>query len=327
MPGARGIHVVVRLALSTVIVGLPAWGCDKAPPDDRPVRLRIATGPNGGTYLPLGEELARIYTSRVGGMQATAHATGGSIVNVGALHAGTAEVAFTQADVAYDDYTGERSPGPRSNSTLRAMAALYTDVVQIMARRDGSIRSVPGLAGRRVAIGPDGSGTERAANIIMRAHGLDEARVDRRLLTFEEAARELTAGKLDAAFVMASPPTQVVARASETIGIRLLSLDAKVMSAIRTDNPFYFPVVIPRGTYTGQTEDVHTLGVDNVLACRADLDERLVYRLTAVLLDARYELGKKHPAANSIDPEQAPATHIPLHPGAKRFYRTREIFR
>ena len=32
-----------------------------------------------------------------------------------------------------------------------------------------------------------------------------------------------------------------------------------------------------------------------------------------------------HPAAGLIDPEQAPATPIPLHPGAARYYREREI--
>jgi len=35
--------------------------------------------------------------------------------------------------------------------------------------------------------------------------------------------------------------------------------------------------------------------------------------------------GTANPAAALIDPEQAPATPIPLHPGAARYYREREI--
>jgi TRAP-type uncharacterized transport system substrate-binding protein len=39
------------------------------------------------------------------------------------------------------------------------------------------------------------------------------------------------------------------------------------------------------------------------------------------------DLVKGDAAARLIDVDQAPATPIPLHPGAARFYRERELFR
>jgi len=72
---------------------------------------------------------------------------------------------------------------------------------------------------------------------------------------------------------------------------------------------------------------VRTLGVDNVLACRSDLDDEVARRVTQLLLESLRELAAAHPSAGTIDPEQAPAAPIPLHPGAKRFYRARELFR
>lgn len=68
-----------------------------------------------------------------------------------------------------------------------------------------------------------------------------------------------------------------------------------------------------------------TLGVDNLLVCRADLDERLVHELTRVLIESLPELAKIHAAARGIDPDQAPAAPIPLHAGAARFYRERKL--
>jgi TRAP-type uncharacterized transport system substrate-binding protein len=46
-----------------------------------------------------------------------------------------------------------------------------------------------------------------------------------------------------------------------------------------------------------------------------------------VLYDSLGQLANADAAARLIDPEQGPTTPIPLHPGAARFYREREILR
>ena len=79
-------------------------------------------------------------------------------------------------------------------------------------------------------------------------------------------------------------------------------------------------MVIPRLTYPNQHEPVHTLGVDQLMVCRADLDEDVVYRL----LDGYFAT---RPSTRPPDLERAPATPIPLHPGAARYYRQRELSR
>ena len=81
-------------------------------------------------------------------------------------------------------------------------------------------------------------------------------------------------------------------------------------------------MLIPRGTYPGQHVPVHTIAVDLLLVCRADLDNKLVYELTRAYFEqspenVRYE----------TDPQRAPAVVIPLHPGAARYYREREVSR
>ena len=66
---------------------------------------------------------------------------------------------------------------------------------------------------------------------------------------------------------------------------------------------------------------MHTLAVDRVMLCRADLDENLVYEL----LEAYFA-----DSPGTVPPtnfERAPATPLPLHPGALRYYRQRELSR
>src|SRR5262249_12737106 len=100
-----------------------------------------------------------------------------------------------------------------------------------------------------------------------------------------------------------------------------------VVTHIRTQYPFMRAVTIPKNTYAGQSEDITTVGVDNLLICRADLPEQLVYRLTKSLFDSLPDLARTDGAAALMDPDQGPITPIPLHAGAARFYREREILR
>jgi uncharacterized protein len=311
------------------LIAIMALGCGRdgggLPP--RPRRILILTGPPGGVYHPLGGKLAQIYNLRIPGVRAEARSMPGSVSNMDAVQNGDAEVAFTQADAAYEAHTGRPATGRTPRSSLRAIAALYPNVLQIMTRRDGDIRSVAGLAGRQVGIGPQGSSTELVAPVVMDAHGVAADLVHRHSLDFDEAARRVAAGSLDAAFIMASYPAGALTMAEQITRIRLLSLDREVVKDMREPHPFYRPVLISRTTHAGKPGDVYTLEVDNVLVCRADLDEELVHQLTEILFDSLSQLAQVHPTAGSIDPEQAPAAPIPLHAGAARFYRERDIFR
>jgi TRAP transporter TAXI family solute receptor len=289
--------------------------------------LIIATGPRGGGYEPLGEALARTFTDQIPGLQARAQVTAGGVFNVDAVQDRGADLAFTQGDTAYSALRHGTRRDPRPHLSLRALAVLYTSALQIVARRDGDIRSVRGLKGRRVGMGPTGSGTEVAARVVLQAHGLAASDCQAVFVPFDEASALMEEGRLDADFVMASHPAAAVTEADRAVGVRLLSVEPGAVPWIRERFPFYRPATIPGATYRGQAEEVQTLGVDNILVCRADMDAELARRLTEALLQALPELSRRYPSARGIDPERAPAAPIPLHPGAARFYREQELLR
>ncbi|MPY90836.1 MAG: TAXI family TRAP transporter solute-binding subunit [Luteitalea sp.] len=303
---------------------IPVVGCRAAP--DEPVRLlTIATGGTAGAYYPLGGALARLYTDAIPGVTASAQATVASVFNVQAVEQRKVDVAFTQGDVAYLAYTSGTQTIPRPHANLRGMAVLYVNTVQIVARADGAIRRVRDLRGRRVGVGAPGSGTEVAARIIIEAHGLNYGDVKADFLSFAEVAAQLQDRTLDAGFLVASYPVAALTDAATTVGVRLLPIDRDASARIREEYPFFKPVVIPTGTYRGLDRDLTTLGVDNLLVCRADLPDALVYRLTRVFFESLGELGNAHAAARTVDPKQGRSTPIPLHPGAARYYRELEL--
>ncbi|MGE0043973.1 MAG: TAXI family TRAP transporter solute-binding subunit [Vicinamibacterales bacterium] len=308
------------------LVAAGAPGCGSRPAAGGPVTLAIATGGPGGAFYPLGVALAGVYEAGIPGLRTTV-GSGGSSQNVQALEDGRAQIAFTQSDVAYVAYRRGLGEDPHAFQQLRGIAVLWMNTVQVAVTTDSGIRDIAGLRGKRVSVGTRGSGTETLARIVLESYDLTYADLEPSFPPFVETVALMRAGKLDAAFVVAGTPTVAMTEMSATPGVRLLPIPRDQVRAMRGQYPFLQPQVIPGGTYPGNDADVETVGVSSMLACRQDLDEPTVYRLTRLLFEALPALQGVHPAAGLITLEEGPATPIPLHPGAARYYREREIFR
>lgn len=311
-----------RSAAASLVLLLAA--CGSAPATTPPFPLTIATGGPGGAFYPIGKALASLYASRLDGVRAEI-LTGGSTENVQAVEAGRAAIGFTQADVAYVAYRRGTENDRRPYSALRGMAMLWTNTVHVVVPRDSDVRSVGELRGRRVAVGTRGSGSETLAHIVLEAYGLPYPSIQPEFLSFVDTIDRMRGGQLDAALIVAGLPAGAVVDLSDRPGIRVLPIPRDQVRTMRAQYPFLQPLVVPGGTYAGMPDPIETLGVSSLLVARDDLDEQLAYRLTRTLFEVLPELQAVHPAARLIDPEQAPATPIPLHPGAARYYRERQI--
>lgn len=320
----RRLKMFLRISSVVLLVCAPQASCTSPMSTESRTVLRIATFEAGGIYHLLGTALAGIYSSRVPGVSASAHSTAGSVFNVHGIQEGNFDVAFTLGNVAYLAYQRGIDSDRQPHRRLRGIAVLYEGVMQIISRADSGIRRVEDLRGHRIGVGTIGSGTELAARIVIGAYGLSESDLTAEPLSTDQVLAGMRDHTVDAGFVVASYPYPAISDADTSVGVRLIPIERHVVSRIRADYPFFRPTVIPVDTYH-QPGEVETMGVDNLLVCRSDLGEELVYRLTKELFGALPELRRLHTAAAQIDPDKASATPLPLHPGAARYYREREI--
>lgn len=271
----------------------------------------------------MGAGLARAFAEGVPSMVLDHRESAGSIANVTALEDGTADVALAYADVAYLAFTGGLEAARNKRFTgIRGIAVLQLAPVHLVAARDSGITRVGHLKGRRVGVGTAGSGTTLTSTLILAAFGIDTASIRAESLRYHEAAERLAAGDLDAMFVIGSDPVDAVRVALAGGGV-LVPLAGPAIDTLRREYPFFHTAVVRPGSYPGQKEWVQTIAVENLLLCREDLPEAVVYELTAKLFEMQPVVS---PLAG-MDLANAPAVPIPLHDGAARFYREREIFR
>ena len=322
--GDRTLRRISALA-ATVTLSVSAAACHRPERVQPRSSVRLMTGTRGGGFYSLGERLAATLSSLLRNTSVQAHPSAGAVANLEALQSGQAELALSFADVAYLSYAGKlnRATGPFDR--LRGIAVLTSTPLHLVVRKDFAFHRMSDLRGHRVGVGPPGSGTALTVGLVFQTFGISASAVHTQMLPFDEAAQRLVAGSLDAMFDNAIYPGDSV-RVATRAGARLVPLSGTAIDRLHRDYPFLEPALIPRETYPG-VGAVHTIGVDTVLICRSDLSEELVYELTKALFDVLPTLSSTQNELRSIDLDQAPATPIPLHAGAARYYRERELLR
>jgi TRAP transporter TAXI family solute receptor len=241
------------------------------------------------------------------------------------LETGQIELGMIQTDLAYAAYTQGLGDSPQPMKKLRGVAVLYTTPLHLLAAESSGIKSVSDLKGKRVFAGAEGSTTEAMATISLRALGLSLA--DTRLIRIadERIPDAFRSGELDAAFYRGNDPYPLIQEMLKAPGVTFVPLAKSQVETIRAYHPFFHATSIPAGIY-GDNPEVETIGGDMLLACRDDLPGELVYWITRTLFESLPELADSLPALRRIDPEHVQASPVPLHEGAARFYRERELF-
>ncbi|EEB73885.1 TAXI family TRAP transporter solute-binding subunit [Thermococcus sp. AM4] len=310
------VGLIMALVLATVAVG-----CIQG---EKTQTITIYTGGTSGVYFPLGSKYAEILNKN--GIKAKAVTSGASVTNAKAIGEGKAQAAILQNDVAYYAYHGLYMFKDQPVKNIRGVAALYPETVQFVVKADSNIKSLEDLKGKKVAIGAPGSGTQVAAEQILKAAGVWDS-IEKVNQKFSEAAQSLKLGQIDAAVIVSGAPTPAVDQIAQQTPVRVLPIPDDILNKLHQEGYiFYVRQVLPKDTYKGMQEDTPTLAVKAMLAVSADLPEDTVYKMTKILFDNLDELHKVHAKTKYISLDTAlDGMSIPLHPGAYKYYQEKGI--
>lgn len=304
-----------------------------------PEFFRIGTGSAGGTYFPIGGAIATSISAPPGsrpcdeggqcgvpGLIAIAQSTTASVFNNAAVQNGELEAGLAAADVTRSMYLGEGNFEGRAHPDLRIIANLFPEDLHLVLPAGVTIDSLEDLRGKRVGIAQAGSGTQVAVLQMLELWDITRDDIQAAELNNSQSAARLADGQIDAYFYAAGWPVSAMVQLASTAGMNLHSFSEEDMARINARIPAYIPSMIPGGTYEGIPNDVMTPAVSALLVTSAQIDDELMYGITAALWNdsTRRILDNGHPKGRVITPDTALAgvdvLGVPLHPGAQRFY-------
>jgi TRAP transporter TAXI family solute receptor len=276
---------------------------------------RLAAGEPGGLYFAFAEILGQELKSRYPAITLTAVPTAGSVENLGLIRSGNVDMALAQADVT------ERDRAQVTSGTApQAVAQLYEDYLQAIVRSSAPMQQFADLEGRRVSVGPSGSGVAAISEILVAAAGL-EGRILLLHLRLKDALAGLTSGSVDAIVWSGGVPTPAIADLNAVLPLRMLDLGNLAEPMSRLSGYPYLVRRVPSGGYV-TTPGLNSVGIPDMLLCRPDTPADLVSATVNVLAtDAPQLMPPTIRGLQYLDPPSMIQTgSVPLHPGAVKAY-------
>jgi TRAP-type uncharacterized transport system substrate-binding protein len=279
-----------------------------------PRTVVMATGAEGGANHKMGVRYRELLAQS--GVTLRLLPTSGGLENLARLRdpKSGVDVGFIQGGTT----TKTESPG------IESLGTVFYEPLWFFYR--GEIGDgIQGLRGRKVSIGPEGSGTRALALELVKRFKIDS--IIGELLGFapQAAAEKLIAGDIDAAFIVTAWDSPVVQLLIDAKGIELASVPRA--DAYIAHYPFLNKLVLPAGVSdllnNRPPTDVVMLAPKGSLAVRADLHPAIQHLLLSAAVQIHSQPGifqkaGQFPAAESID--------IPLSEEAQRFYKTGRPF-
>ena len=308
-------------ALMAVVMGICLTACGESTGS----KMTMGTGGTSGTYYGYGGVLGQ-YIKNKAGINVTVVSTDGSKANIQGIDAGNYQLGTVQSDVMAYAWEGTRSFEKEGKlQTFNVVAGLYAEAVQLVTMNP-EIKSVSDLKGKAVSIGAPGSGVYFNAVDVLTAAGLTESDINAQYQSFADSADALKDGKIDAAFIVAGPPTPAITELCTSNAAYLVPIDGDIADKLMESCPFYTVHTVPAGTYAGQTEDVDTVTVKATLIVSADASEDDVYKLTAAIFDNKDAITAENAKGSELSLENATSgMTVPFHPGAAKYFAEKGV--
>ncbi len=217
----------------------------------------IMTGGAKGTYIQVGRDLARLGAEC--GQTLNVVESAGSLENfAGVRNRRNTQFGIVQSDILeylkiFEANDPELQQAVRG---VRIMFPLYNEEIHLLAKKE--IATARDLAGRKVAIGVQDSGTFLTASLVLGILRVDNA--ERLTIDTAEALEKLLSGEIDAFFYVAGAPAALFADPRITAdAFHLVPLDEPALKAT------YLPAMLAPQTYPFQQQAVETVAVKAVL--------------------------------------------------------------
>jgi TRAP transporter TAXI family solute receptor len=322
-PQAHGVHIEQH---ETV----PRWQrAELAVGGKQFMAIRIGTSEHGGTFYTQGAAFAELFNcGRCDADVCVVQTTDASIHNAEKLDRSELEFGFMASNWIGRALNAE-APFTRKIE-LRMVAPANAGPMFFVTLAGSPIRTVADFRGKRIAIGPKGSGMEQHCRVIFGVLDLPFDSFTPVHASFAEGAEALIDGQIDGQF-QPPIPNSVMTDLSERGEVRIVPYAAGQLERVLGKVPYYRSITMEKGIFRGVTKDTAQLAVVNVLVTHKNVSELTVHDMARTIADNLDRLPQMNPLFKGLktlfEPLRTQGARafefggVALHPGAVQAYR------
>lgn len=255
---------------------------------------------------------------------------GGSTANVKSVAGGQADIGICHTAIATMGYNGS-APFDKPMKNLRHLLSINPAAVFIAVRADSNIKTIDDLKNKRIGFYPQGSLGNTIVEQLFEVSGFTIADIKKNggsisYLGFAEGPGQLADNQIDCYTVLGSWPVTTLMEVDFNPGIRVIPIDDALFAKLNAKYPLYTQFNIPANTFKSFKEPFKTVGSMVCLIATDKMSDEMAYLSTKAFWDNLADI--KDRAVDARGAALATAlsgASIPLHPGAERYYKEKNI--
>jgi TRAP transporter TAXI family solute receptor len=291
------------------ILGTTAWA---------ETRITYKSAKAGSSYYQMAVEISEaMKAGSAGDISVTVEESQGSVQNVMEVRARGGDYVFTTPPALVGLAQGGRAmfegKGSPAFDEIRALFPIPSLTMHFVMSEASGVETFEDMAGKTILLGSGSFGAREGAKYIEMFGLADSVTVADSELS--NAVSALKNGQIDGFVTAGSFPAPNVIEAAASTGVTVLSLsEAQIAESGRTR------LVIPAGTYAGQTEDIVTTSLPVVAYSTSKMDEDTAYQLTKTYWETKADMAGTSKWWDGVSTDMLSNITTQIHPGARRYY-------
>ena len=306
-PRSRSTAVIVSLSISLIALLLIVLFVRPIPPNT----LIMTTGMEGGSFVVFAERYRQVLARD--GIHVKLLPSSGVVENLRLLNDESQEIdaSFVQGAIGKGEI----------GANLVSLGSLTYTPLWVFYRGDETLDDLSQLRGKRIVVGPKGSGIQKLAVSLLTAVNASGSPTVLYEYSYTAAQEAIMSGRVDAVMAFGSADSQMVTKLLQAEGIRLM--DFSQAEAYTRLFPALSHVILPRGVLNlpkrFPPSDIHLLSPTANLIVRKSLHPALVYLLLKASVEIHSGAGWVHKAGEfpSLTKQDYPVSEQ-----AQRFYKS-----
>lgn len=285
-------------------------------------QVTFMTGPQGGSWIPLGGALKGLWEKNVPGLNIT-QTPGAGIANVRGIDENKAQIGLANSNTTVDGLEG-RAPYPKKLTKVCQLANLYPQYFQMVALASAKVNTFADLKGKALVTQPKGNSGELVTEMVLKFNGMTYQSLSKTNFqaSYNDAVSLMKDGHVQVFTLGTTAPASAVMDLASARDITLVPVDDATMGQFKKSNPGYNKLIIKAGTYPKQDRDVPVIGYSTHIVVACDLPENTVYQMTKTMAENIPAMAAVVKAIDGITAkDMAMDIGVPLHKGAAKFYK------